>query len=145
MVNSMNIQYDISSMTITLIVFLIEIICWISIAVNVSKIMKTVTQPFHNKKPDYPDKVLELLQAVVSAEQANTNEIQLLKGEMEKHRNGGTVPGMKSKELTNQEQIIKLLIAQNEILTKILESSNGEDKKKMMEKWKQAQEIMNNM
>ena len=130
---------------ITMIVGIVVIICYISLAVNVSKIMKVVTQPFQNKKPDYPDKVLELLQAIVSAEQHNTTEITALKSEMEKHRNGGTTPGMKSKDTANQEQIISLLKQQNEILTKLLECTNGEEKKKLMEKWKQAQEIMNDM
>lgn len=127
------------------IIVLIEIICFISIAVNVSKITKIQTQPFQNKKPDYPDKVIELLQAIVSAEQHNTDEISALKSEMEKYRNGGTPTGMKSKDTANQEQIIALLKQQNEILTKLLECSNGEEKKKLMEKWKQAQDIMNNM
>ena len=128
-----------------IVIIIIELICFISLAVNVSKITKVVTQPFQNKKPDYPDKVLELLQSIVSAEQHNTTEIQSLKAEMEKHRNNGTTPGMKSKDTANQEQIIKLLTQQNEILTKLLECTNGEEKKKLMEKWKQAQEIMNNM
>ena len=141
----MNIHYDTTTLITTAIIGLIEIICWISIAVNVSKIMKTVTQPFQNKKPDYPDKVLELLQAIVSAEQHNTSEIQSLKNSMEKYQNGGTVPGMKSKETANQEQIIELLKKQNDILTKLLECTNGDEKKKLMEKWKQAQDIMNNM
>ncbi|MBR5088147.1 MAG: hypothetical protein IK093_01825 [Ruminiclostridium sp.] len=145
MVTKMNIHYDTTTLITTAIIGLIEIICWISIAVNVSKIMKTVTQPFQNKKPDYPDKVLELLQAIVSAEQHNTSEIQSLKNSMEKYQNGGTVPGMKSKETANQEQIIELLKKQNDILTKLLECTNGDEKKKLMEKWKQAQDIMNNM
>ena len=128
-----------------ILIVLIQIICFISITVNVSKIMKTVTQPFQNKKPDYPDKVLELLQAIVSAEQHNTNEITALKAEMEKHRNGGAPAGVKNKDTANQEEIIKLLRDQNEILIKLLEATNGDEKKKLMEKWKQAQDIMNNM
>ena len=107
--------------------------------------MKVQTQPFQNKKPDYPDKVIELLQGIVSAEQHNTEEIHKLQQEIAKNNNGGTVPGMKSTDTTNQEQIIKLLKQQNEILIKILEATNGDEKKKLMEKWKQAQEIMNNM
>ena len=124
---------------------IISVIISIVIATDVSRITKVQTQPFQNKKPDYPDKVVELLQAIVSAEQHNTNEITALRSEMEKQRNGGTVPGMKSKDTANQEQIIILLKQQNEILNKILECSNGEEKKKLMEKWKQAQEIMNDM
>ena len=58
--------------------------------------MKVQTQPFQNKKPDYPDKVIELLQAVVSAEQHNTEEIHKLQAEIAKTNNGGTVPGSRS-------------------------------------------------
>ncbi len=128
-----------------IISFIISMICLLAIAVNVSKITKIQTQPFQNKKPDYPDKVIELLQAIVSAEQHNTNEITALKAEMEKHRNGGAPAGVKNKDTENQEEIIKLLRDQNEILIKLLEATNGDDKKKLMEKWKQAQDIMNNM
>lgn len=129
----------------TIISFIISMICLLAIAVNVSKITKIQTQPFQNKKPDYPDKVIELLQAIVSAEQHNTNEITALKAEMEKHRNGGSPAGVKNKDTTNQEEIIKLLKDQNDILIKLLEATNGDEKKKLMEKWKQAQDIMNNM
>ena len=129
----------------TIISFIISMICLLAIAVNVSKITKIQTQPFQNKKPDYPDKVIELLQAIVSAEQHNTNEITALKAEMEKHRNGGAPAGVKNKDTTNQEEIIKLLKDQNDILIKLLEATNGDEKKKLMEKWKQAQDIMNNM
>lgn len=128
-----------------IISFIISMICLLAIAVNVSKITKIQTQPFQNKKPDYPDKVIELLQAIVSAEQHNTNEITALKAEMEKHRNGGTPAGVKNKDTANQEEIIKLLKNQNDILIKLLEATNGDEKKKLMEKWKQAQDIMNNM
>lgn len=107
--------------------------------------MKVQTKPFQNKKPDYPDKVVELLQAIVSAEQHNTEEIHKLQQEIAKTNNGGTVPGMKTTDTANQEQIIALLKQQNDILVKLLEATNGDEKKKLMEKWKQAQEIMNNM
>ena len=129
----------------TIIAGLFQIICTIIVLVDLHKIMKVQTQPFQNKKPDYPDKVIELLQAIVSAEQHNTNEIKALKAEMEKYRNGGAPAGMKNKDTTNQEEILKLLRDQNDILIKLLEATNGDEKKKLMEKWKQAQEIMNNM
>ena len=123
----------------------IILICIIKIASDIHKIMKVQTQPFQNKKPDYPDKVIELLQAAVSAEQHNPEEIHKLQAEIAKTNNGGTVPGMKSTDTSNQEQIITLLKQQNDILAKLLEATNGDEKKKLMEKWKQAQEIMNNM
>jgi hypothetical protein len=123
----------------------IILICIIKIASDIHKIMKVQTQPFQNKKPDYPDKVIELLQGIVSAEQHNTDEIHKLQQELAKNNNGGTVPGMKSTDAANQEQIITLLKQQNEILVKLLEATNGDEKKKLMEKWKQAQDIMNNM
>ena len=145
-INTKPLETLLNGLTIAyILIVLIQIICFISIAVNVSKIMKVQTQPFQNKKPDYPDKVIELLQAIVSAEQHNTSELQSLKAEMEKHRNGGAPAGVKNKDTANQEEIIKLLRDQNEILVKLLEATNGDEKKKLMEKWKQAQDIMNNM
>lgn len=128
-----------------IIALFVLLICSLKIVSDLHKIMKVQTQPFQNKKPDYPDKVIELLQGIVSAEQHNTEEIHKLQQEIARNNNGGTIPGMKSSDTSNQEQIIKLLKQQNEILIKILEATNGDEKKKLMEKWKQAQEIMNNM
>jgi len=128
-----------------IIALFVVLICLIKIVADLHKIMKVQTQPFQNKKPDYPDKVIELLQAVVSAEQHNTDEIHKLQAEIAKTNNGGTVPGMKSQDTANQEQIIALLRQQNETLVKLLEATNGDEKKKLQEKWRQAQEIMNNM
>ena len=148
MATNQNLSFDIGYNIGTIIALFMEItnfICILIITVNVNKIMKVQTQPFQNKKPDYPDKVIELLQAVVSAEQHNTDEVHKLQSEIAKINNGGTVPGMKSTDAANQEQIITLLKQQNEILVKLLEATNGDEKKKLMEKWKQAQDIMNNM
>ena len=145
MATTKEIYAEVGTYTGTIIAGLFQIICTIIVLVDVHKIMKVQTQPFQNKKPDYPDKVIELLQAIVSAEQHNTNAITALKYEMEKHRNGGVPEGMKTKDTSNQEEIIKLLRDQNDILIKLLEATNGDEKKKLMEKWKQAQEIMNNM
>lgn len=130
---------------ISIITMITEFICLIVIAVKVSKIKTTVCEPFQNKKPDYPDKVIELLQAIVSAEQHNAEEIKKVKGEIELIRNGGTKAGVKTKEQIRHEELMKAIEKQNEILQSILETTSGEEKKKMLEKWKQATEILNNL
>ncbi|MBQ9385216.1 MAG: hypothetical protein IJT87_13375 [Ruminiclostridium sp.] len=125
------------------IIIVIEFICIIAIAINLSKITKIQTQPFQNKKPEYPDKVIELLQAIVSAEQHNNSELQSLKSEMELLRNGGTKPGIKNKETIHHEEIVTLIKAQNDLLQKILDTTSGEEKKKLAERLKQATDILN--
>lgn len=136
--------YDTVSL-ISIIVLITEFICLIVLAVNVSKIKTTVCEPFQNKKPDYPDKVIELLQAIVSAEQHNNEEIKKLKGEIELMRNGGVKPGIKTKEQIRHEELMKALEEQNKLLQGILDTTSGEEKKKMLEKWKQASELINNI
>lgn len=134
---------QIFSASISLFVLIVEIICFISITANVSKIAKVQTQPFQNKKPEYPDKVIELLQAIVSAEQHNNDDIKSLKAELEMIRNGGARAGIKSPEAIRHEELISLISKQNELLTKILDATTGEEKRKLMEKWKQASDILN--
>ena len=128
---------------IFVIMFIIIFICIVVIAVNVSKIAKVQTQPFQNKKPEYPDKVIELLQAIVSGEQHNNDEIKNLKAELELIRNGGSRAGVKSPETIHHEELIALISKQNELLQKILDTTSGEEKRKLMEKWKQASDIIN--
>ena len=117
--------------------------CIISLTVNVSKITKVQTRPFQNKKPEYPDKVIELLQSIVSAEQHNNDELNNLKAEIEKIKNGGTRNGVKSPEMKRHEEIIELLTKQNELLQQIVDSTSGEEKRKIAEKLRQATEILN--
>lgn len=124
------------------IIAIVEFICFISVAVNVSKIMTVQCKPFQNKKPDYPDKVIELLQTIVVAEQNNTYEIKKLTGEVETIRNGGAKPGVKNQAAIQHEELMKAIQIQNEILQKILDTSTGEEKRKLMEKWKQASAIL---
>lgn len=128
---------------IIIIYGIIQIIGIISLMINVKKIAKVQTQPFQNKKPEYPDKVIELLQGIVSAEQHNNSELQNLKAEMEMIRNGGTRSGVKSPEAIRHEELTALIIKQNELLQKILDTTSGEEKRKLMEKWKQASDIIN--
>ena len=130
---------------ISIITMITEFICLIVLAVKVSKIKTTVCEPFQNKKPDYPDKVIELLQAIVSAEQHNTEEIKKLKGEIDLMRNGGVTPGIKTKEQIRHEELMKALEEQNKLLQGILDTTSGEEKKKMLEKWKQASDLINNI
>lgn len=130
---------------ISIITMITEFICLIVLAVKVSKIKTTVCEPFQNKKPDYPDKVIELLQAIVSAEQHNTEEIKKLKGEIELMRNGGVKPGIKTKEQIRHEELMKALEEQNKLLQGILDTTSGEEKKKMLEKWKQASDLIKNI
>lgn len=128
---------------IFVIMFIIIFICIVVISVNVSKIAKVQTQPFQNKKPEYPDKVIELLQAIVSGEQHNNDEIKNLKAELEMIRNGGTRAGVKSPDAIRHEELIALISKQNELLQKIVDTTSGEEKRKLMEKWKQASDIIN--
>ena len=128
---------------IFVIIYINIFICIVVIAVNVSKIAKVQTQPFQNKKPEYPDKVIELLQAIVSGEQHNNDEIKNLKSELELIRNGGSRAGVKSPETIRHEELIALISKQNELLQKILDTTSGEEKRKLMEKWKQASDIIN--
>ncbi len=128
---------------IFVIMFIIIFISIVVIAVNVSKIAKVQTQPFQNKKPEYPDKVIELLQAIVSGEQHNNDEIKNLKAELELIRNGGSRAGVKSPETIRHEELVALISKQNELLQKILDTTSGEEKRKLMEEWKQASDIIN--
>ena len=142
----MTIQQVLDTISLlSIIVLITEFICFILIARDVSKIKTTVCEPFQNKKPDYPDKVIELLQAIVSAQQHNNEEIKKLKAEIELARNGGVKPGVKTKEQIRHEELMKAIDKQNELLQSILDTTSGEEKKKMMEKWKQASELINNM
>lgn len=134
--------YQIASWII-IIYGIIQIIGIIVLMVNVGKITKVQTQPFQNKKPEYPDKVIELLQAIVSGEQHNNDEIKNLKAELELIRNGGSRAGVKSPETIRHEELIALISKQNELLQKILDTTSGEEKRKLMEKWKQASDIIN--
>lgn len=129
--------------SIYFIITLISLICIIVIAVNITKIKNVQCKPFQNKKPDYPDKVIELMQSIVSMQQHQMQEIEKLRKEIEVKNNDGVKPGMKTPTTIHNEEMIKLQKEQNDLLQKILEVSNGEEKKKMMEKWKQATELIN--
>lgn len=129
---------------IGIIIVIVNFICTIVCTVNVSKIKDVQCKPFQNKKPDYPDKVIELLQMIVSIQQHQTEEIEKVKQQLEIKNNGGTKPGMKPKETVHHEEMLKIHKEQTELLQKILEATNGEEKKKMQEKWRQAVDIINN-
>lgn len=133
------------NLLITGTIALVEFICLIITAVNVAKIKDVQCQPFQNKKPDYPDKVIELLQSIVSNQQHQSEDIKKMTEEMNLLRNAGIKPGMKSTDTAQHEELIKIHKEQTELLKKLLESSNGEDKKKMLEKLRQAAEIINNL
>ena len=134
-----------SIVTIFIVVSIIEFIAIVLIAYNVSKIKDVECKPFQNKRPDYPMKVIELMQSIFSAQQKNNDEIKKLKSQLETANNGGVKPGMKSKELIQLEEIAELQKQQITLLTKIVDTSTGEEKKKLLEKWKQASEIINNL
>lgn len=127
-----------------IIVFAVTFVCMIVNTINLSKIKDVQCKPFQNKKPDYPDKVIELLQTIVSMQQHQTEEIEKVKQQLEIKNNGGTKPGMKPKETVNHEEMVRIHKEQTELLQKILEATNGEEKKKMQEKWRQAVDIINN-
>lgn len=128
-----------------MIIFLIVMfICTIVCTVNVSKIKDVQCKPFQNKRPDYPDKVIELLQSIVSMQQHQMDELVKIRQLQEIANNGGTKPGMKPKETANHEEMVRIHKEQTELLQKILEATNGEEKKKMQEKWRQAVDIINN-
>lgn len=130
---------------IYIIITLIEFIAIILIAHNVSKIKDIECKPFQNKKPDYPAKVLELLQSILVTQQNQSEEIKKLKSIVEISNNKGVIPGMKSKEASLLEEITQLHKQQIELLSKILNTTNGEEKKKLMEKWKQATDLLNDI
>ncbi len=123
---------------------IISTICIISLSLELSKIKKFMMQPFDNKTTNYPDKTLELLQACVLNLENSNNEIKNLKNEIAKIKNDGATPGMKSKTDIHNEQLLKLIKEQNELLQKIYNYTSGEEKKKLAEIIKQASEIMNN-
>lgn len=137
---------DIESLiTIIAIIVITQFVCTILITINVNKIKDVECKPFQNKRPDYPMKVIQLMESLLSAQQKNNEEIKNLKSKLETSNNGGVKPGMKSKELIQLEEIAKLQQQQITLLTKIVDSSTGEEKKKLLEKWKQAAEIINNI
>ena len=125
------------------IIIIVVVVCIILIAYYVKKIKDVECKPFQNKKPDYPNKVIELLQNILSAQQHQNDEIKKLKDELETARNGGVKPGMKSKETQHHEEIVALHNKQIELLNKILDSTSGKEKEKLMEKWKQATDLLN--
>lgn len=128
---------------IYIIITIVSFILLIVLAVNVTKIKNVQCRPFQNKKPDYPDKVIELLQSVVSMQQHQMQEMEKLRKELEVKNNDGVKPGMKQPATERHEEMIKIHKEQTELLKKILEASNGEEKRKLMEKWKQATDLIN--
>lgn len=135
---------ELAGNTIGLIIVIVNFICTIVCTVNVSKIKDVQCKPFQNKRPDYPDKVIELLQSVISMQQHQMDELTKIRQLQEIANNGGTKPGMKPKETANHEEMVRIHKEQTELLQKILEATNGEEKKKMQEKWRQAVDIINN-
>ena len=131
--------------TVFIIISIIEFIAIVLIAYNVSKIKDVECKPFQNKRPDYPNKVIELLQNINVMQQKQNDEIRQLKNQIAVSQNKGNQPGMKSKELLQLEEITKLHNQQIELLSRISDSASGEEKKKLLEKWKQATEIINNL
>ncbi len=129
--------------TFVLLILLVCMIIIIVIAVSVTKIKNVQCRPFQNKKPDYPDKVIELLQSIVSMQQHQMDEIAKVRKEMEIKNNDGVKPGMKQPAAERHAEMVKLHKEQTELLQKILEASNGEEKRKLMEKWKQATDLIN--
>lgn len=126
-----------------IILTIISFVLLIVLAVNVTKIKNVQCKPFQNKKPDYPDKVIELLQSVVSMQQHQMQEMEKLRKELEVKNNDGVKPGMKQPAAERHEEMIKIHKEQTELLKKILEANNGEEKRKLMEKWKQATDLIN--
>lgn len=124
---------------------IVVVVCTILITYFVKKIKDVECKPFQNKKPDYPNKVIELLQNIHVTQQKQNEEIRKLKEELETTRNGGVKPGMKSKDTQHHEEIVKLHNQQIELLNKILDSTSGKEKEKLMEKWKQATELLNDL
>ena len=141
----MSTSIELTTSLITLGIALTEFICIILTCIYVRRIMIVQTKPFQNKKPDYPDKVIELLQAIVSNQQHQENEIKKVKDELQLTRNGGVKPGIKTKEQIRHEELIVLLQKQNELLQGILDTTSGEEKKKLLDKWKQASELINSI
>lgn len=127
------------------IIIIAVVVCIILIAYNVKKIKDVECKPFQNKRPDYPNKVIELLQNILVAQQKQNDEIRKLKDELETAKNGGVKTRMKSKETQHHEEIVQLHNKQIELLNKILETTSGEEKKKLMEKWKQATDLLNDV
>lgn len=142
--NGLGVTLD-TIVTIFIVVSIIEFVAIILITYNVSKIKDVECKPFQNKRPDYPMKVLELLESILTTQQRQTDEIKKLKSQIETTQNNGVRPGMKSKEVIQLEEIATLQKQQITLLTKMVESTTGEEKKKLLEKWKQAAEIINNI
>ncbi len=133
-----------TALIIYLILLIISFVCSIKSTLDINRIKNFLVQPFKNKTTNYPEKMIELLQGCVLNLQHNRDEIKELKNEVALIRNGGTMPGMKSKTDVHNEEMIKLIKEQNELLRKIYLSSSGDEKKRLAEIIKQATDIINN-
>ena len=76
-------------------------------------------------------------------QQHQMQEFEKVRKELEVKNNDGVKPGMKKPDVAHHEEMVKIHKEQTEILKKILEATNGEEKKKMLEKWKQATDLIN--
>ena len=128
---------------ILIISSIVSFVCTIIITGSIVKIKNVQCKPFQNKRPDYPNKVLELLQSIISMQQHQMQEFEKVRKELEVKNNDGVKPGMKKPDVAHHEEMVKIHKEQTEILKKILEATNGEEKKKMLEKWKQATDLIN--